>query len=112
MKCHLGDAASAELLGAVRHYALHDRRLGLGFEAEFQRLVSLVADNPRLGSPLPDGYRRILMRRFPDSVIYRIDTPGRLIRIVAIVDQRRRPGIWRTRVEEARAVYEVLDRAA
>ena len=88
MRCRLDDAASEELLSVVQHYARHDRRLGHGFETEFQRLVSLLTDNPRLGRPLTGGYRRILMRRFPYSVIYRIDSQSRLIRIVAIVDQR------------------------
>lgn len=112
MKCRLDDAAAEELLGAVRHYAQHDRRLGRGFREDFQRAVSLLAENPRLGHPLPGNYRRLLMRRFPYSVIYRIDTQSDSILIVAIVDQRRRPGAWRRRIEEMPAVYDALCRAA
>ena len=112
MKCRLDDAASEELLGAVRHYAQHDCRLGRGFKEDFQRSVSLLAENPRLGHPLSGDYRRILMRRFPYSIIYRIDNQSRLIRIVAIVNQRRRPEAWRTRIEETPATYEVLRLAA
>jgi len=40
--------------------------------------------------------RRFLLRRFPYSVIYRVE-PSRIV-IVAIAHGRRRPGYWKERL--------------
>jgi hypothetical protein len=41
------------------------------------------------------GTRRLLLQRFPFSIIYRVESTWVLV--VAIAHQRRRPGYWRRR---------------
>ncbi len=112
MKCRLDDRASDEFINAVQHYARLDRRLGRRFIEDFQRSISLLRDNPYLGPQVLGDNRRLVLKRFPYSVLYRIDTANRLIQILAIVDQRRGPGAWQKFVEEAPAPYEALINAA
>ncbi|UCG71557.1 MAG: type II toxin-antitoxin system RelE/ParE family toxin [Chromatiales bacterium] len=112
MKYRLDDEASDEFINAVQHYARMDRRLGRRFIEDLRRSLSLLRDNPYLGPRVIGDNRRLLLKRFPYLVIYRVDTASRLIHILAIVDQRRRPDAWRTRVEEPPAAYEALGWAA
>ena len=63
--------------------------------AEFERSVSLLLQHPRLGALWRLGKRRLIIQRFPYSIIYTI--AGEEIRILAVAHQSRRPGYWRGR---------------
>lgn len=54
--------------------------------------VQRVAVSPGLGSPGPLGTRLWPLRRFPVSLVYRVD--GESLRIIAVAPHRRRPGFW------------------
>jgi len=69
--------------------------LGKSFTSEVERTVNLIRAYPDSGSPLGQEVRRVLVRRFPYSVIYRHD--DKQIFILAIAHQRRHPGYWRYR---------------
>lgn len=80
--------------------AYYDRaRSGLGSEflAEVERIVNMLRERPRLGAPGPASTRRFSLRRFPYSVIYRVESDELLI--VAVAHHRRRPGYWRSRTQ-------------
>ncbi|WP_432280807.1 type II toxin-antitoxin system RelE/ParE family toxin [Rubrivirga litoralis] len=64
---------------------------------EAQRVFSLIAESPDLGSPVPrsNPYRRWSLRRFPHHVIYRTD--GGTLFVLAVAHDRRRPGYWSKR---------------
>ncbi|MFB3820344.1 MAG: type II toxin-antitoxin system RelE/ParE family toxin, partial [Candidatus Methylomirabilales bacterium] len=47
------------------------------------------------GSPAGPKQRRVVVARFPYSIVYREDAES--IVIVAVAHQRRRPGYWRGR---------------
>ena len=87
--------AEAELEDASLFY--ESRMLGLGksFAAEVERTIYLIREFPDAGSPTGRTRRRVLVARFPYSVVYRRD-PDAVV-IVAIAHQRRRPGYWRQR---------------
>ncbi|MEW6688102.1 MAG: type II toxin-antitoxin system RelE/ParE family toxin [Pseudomonadota bacterium] len=57
--------------------------------------MSLVRQFPEAGSPIGSKRRRVLVARFPYSIVYRHDPD--FILIVAVAHQRRRPGYWRGR---------------
>lgn len=63
--------------------------------AEFEHAVALLLQFPALGAAWRHGKRRLLMRRFPYSVIYSV--AGDEIRILAVAHHSRRPGYWRAR---------------
>ncbi len=87
--------AEAEFVEASVFYESRVSGLGLAFVVEVERAVNFARTNPVAGSPLGVKVRRVLVRRFPYSVIYRREADRLLI--LAIAHQRRRPGYWRHR---------------
>ncbi|MGO9122251.1 MAG: type II toxin-antitoxin system RelE/ParE family toxin [Desulfomonilaceae bacterium] len=87
--------AEAELAEATRFY--EDRLPGLGevFLAEVARCFEHAYDTPDLGAPCYGSFRRLLVRRFPYTVVYEI-LPQAIL-IVAVAHQKRKPGYWRRR---------------
>ncbi len=88
--------ARLEALEAKAWY--EERSPGLGFE--FVRALD-VAVHSALRMPfafheIEGGCRRVLMRRFPHSVIYRPEPDG--ILVVAVFHHRRDPAVWLGRV--------------
>ena len=85
--------AELELTDGALYYAQEaNAELGVAFIAEFERALSELAAHPRLGAPWRARTRRFPLRRFPYSVIYRIE--GEEVRIIALAHQRRQPGYW------------------
>ena len=69
--------------------------LGKSFADEVQRTVTLIRQFPDAGLPVGPSRHRVLVPRFPYSIVYRRD-PDSIV-ILAITHQRRRPGYWRQR---------------
>ena len=88
-------AAQQELTAAVKNG--EERAIGLGLELlqESRRVVGMLCVSPDIGKPLSGMYRRFPLRRFPFSIVYRID--GDRLHIIAVAHRRRRPGYWRQR---------------
>lgn len=95
MRIEFHPAALNEAIDSARYY--EDRLPGLGadFRAELSRSLDLLNRNPDIGVIIETPYRRLLLDRFPFSVIYR--TKGSTVLILAIAHQRRRPGYWKGR---------------
>lgn len=70
--------------------------LGLEFAAEVQTAVAFAFAHPEAGTPVSDRFRRVVVRRFPYSVVYR--SKGDRIYIIAVAHQRRHPNYWNDRV--------------
>ena len=87
--------AEAEFEDASLFYDSRMPGLGKSFAAEVERTIALIREFPDAGSPAVLTRRRVLVARFPYSVVYRRD-PDSIV-IVAVVHQRRRPGYWRRR---------------
>lgn len=87
--------ADAELEDASLFYESRMPGLGKSFSAEVERTITLIREFPDSGSPVGPNRRRVLVARFPYSVVYRRD-PHSVV-IVAVAHQRRRPSYWRLR---------------
>ncbi|MDA1118304.1 MAG: type II toxin-antitoxin system RelE/ParE family toxin [Proteobacteria bacterium] len=87
--------AAAELEDASAFYESCSTGLGSVFAAEVEHTIDLVRQFPDAGAPVGAGRRRVLVARFPYSVVYRHEPE--LIAVFAVVHQRRRPGYWRRR---------------
>jgi toxin ParE1/3/4 len=98
-------AAQAEAESITQSYAAIDISLGVRFNADVVYAVELLMSNPDAGQRAVRGYRRLLLRNFPYSLIYRHDVSGTMLLVVAIVHQRRRPGFWQNSVQEDPAEY-------
>jgi len=84
----------AELEDASLFYESRMAGLGKSFAAEVERTISLIRQFPDAGSPIGLARRRVLIARFPYSVVRR--DPDSVV-ILAVAHQRRRPGYWRRR---------------
>ncbi len=87
--------ADAELEEAALFYESRLTGLGRSFAAEVERTIALVREFPDAGSPAGAKRRRVLVARFPYSIVYQHDA-GEIV-VVAVAHQRRRPGYWRRR---------------
>lgn len=87
--------AEAEFSDAASFY--ESRLVGLGtlFSAEVQTSVGFIRAYPDAGSPLGSKLRKVVIKRFPYSVIYRREEQS--IYVVAVAHHRRRPGYWKDR---------------
>jgi plasmid stabilization system protein ParE len=89
-------AAEEEFLHAVAWYEAKRPGLGAEFLAEVERAARRIVSFPQHGSPYLAGTRRIVLRRFPYSVVYSPDPEDLLV--VAVAHQRRKPGYWKGRI--------------
>jgi plasmid stabilization system protein ParE len=87
--------ADAELEEASLFYESRLSGLGKIFAAEVEQTISLVREFPDSGAQVGSRRRRVVIARFPYSIVYRQD-PDAIV-IVAVAHQRRRPGYWRQR---------------
>ena len=95
-RVYFEDEAEAEYLEASQIYAGEADALAGEFEAEVERCAALILEHPK-AAPLLKGrvLRRKVLRRFPYSLLYAVETDR--IRIVALAHHRSRPGYWRHR---------------
>jgi toxin ParE1/3/4 len=70
--------------------------LGHDFLDDLQHAIDTAREPPELGAPVAHGFRRILVRRFPYSLIYAVEA-GHIV-VVAVAHQRRRPEFWKGRM--------------
>ena len=75
----------------------HERGLHLAeaFDHEIERSLRFIVEAPERWPVYRSKYRRILVRRFPFSLIYNRNEKG--IFIIAVAHGHRRPGYWKNR---------------
>jgi plasmid stabilization system protein ParE len=84
--------AERELNEAAQYYELESRGLGTSFLKEVGRCFQSIADHPEAGMILRGSVRRRLLRRFPYALLYTIKPDA--IRVVAVMNLKRRPTYW------------------
>lgn len=89
-------AAAEEFLQAVDHYEGELPGLGADLILEVEAASRRIVSFPQHGRLYLAGTRRVLLRRFPFSLVYLSD-PGEPL-VVAVAHHRRRPGYWLDRV--------------
>jgi plasmid stabilization system protein ParE len=86
------DLAKVELKEAAQYYEAKSTGLGGAFVAEAERSVAAILEYPK-SSPIARGsIRRRVLRRFPYGLLYRVR--GQQLRILAVMNLRRRPAYW------------------
>jgi toxin ParE1/3/4 len=86
------ELAERELNDAAQYYERESPGLGTAFIAEVERTTLAISQHPHAGSSLPSGIQRRLLRRFPYALLYRVTSDR--IRILAVMNLRRRPAYW------------------
>ena len=91
------DPASAELEAAFRWYELQRPGLGAEFYAAILESVQQITSHPESGAPAFDDpdVRRVIVKRFPYQVVYRLRSKE--LQILAFAHLKRRPGFWKGR---------------
>ena len=92
----LHPAAEAEAEAAARYYADRNPVAAVAFTDELDAAISRIATEPHVITGHDFGTRRLVLRTFPFSVVYRFDAAA--ILIVAVAHGSRRPGYWVGRV--------------
>lgn len=95
MRLVIVEPALDEADSARRYYANINGELGERFAGELQRSIEWIVEQPMAWAPIGRRARRRLLNRFPYAVVYRIEAD--LIRVLAVMHLRRRPGYWRGR---------------
>lgn len=95
MRLELAPPAEAEMIAAARHY--EDRAPGLGerFLDEVLRASEGIKTYPESWPMISGQIRRCLVKRFPFSLLFRIETER--IYVLAVMHLHREPNYWRTR---------------
>lgn len=84
--------AERELNEAAHYYDSESPGLGVAFTDEVKRCIWTILEHPEAGQVLMATVRRRLVRRFPYALLYSIKPAG--IRILAVMNMRRRPMYW------------------
>jgi len=87
--------AREELNEAASFYEARVPGLGAACLDDVDRSIEMMCANPRIGAVAGRTFRKVLVRRFPYSIIYALRDEELVI--VAIAHQRKRPGYWRGR---------------
>jgi plasmid stabilization system protein ParE len=87
--------AEQELNEAASYYNAASPGLGSAFLDEVEHAGKQILEHPEAAPLVNRVVRRKLIRRFPYSVMYSVQTDT--IRILAIANQKRRPFYWRGR---------------
>jgi plasmid stabilization system protein ParE len=86
--------AQDEYLEALRYYTGQATDLGVSFLADLDHASQLLAELPSAGAPYDGETRRLLLRRFPYSLIYLIEAE---VLVIAVRHHRQQPVSWRER---------------
>lgn len=74
------------------------RIAALGFDDELQNAYQYLQVYPLLCPPYLHGTRRVILSRYPFSVVFRERLHD--IQIIAIAHAKRRPGYWAKRIRK------------
>jgi plasmid stabilization system protein ParE len=84
--------ADLELSDTAQYYEQESSGLGVAFLDEAERCLRSIAKHPHSAPILSGNIRRRLLRRFPYALLYTVKPDG--IRILAVMNLRRRPTYW------------------
>jgi plasmid stabilization system protein ParE len=88
--------AEEEMIEAALFYETASPGLGDDFLDDIQHAIDTARKHPELGAGVAHGFRRMLIRRFPFTVIYAVESEQ--VVVVAVAHQRRRPEYWKGRM--------------
>jgi plasmid stabilization system protein ParE len=75
-----------------RAFELEREGLGAAFMGEVERCCAAIAEHPEAGPAIHGAVRRRLISRFSYAILYTL-RPS-VVRVVAVMNLRRRPGYW------------------
>lgn len=95
MKLEFHPEAEEEFLQAVSYYEAQMPGLGERFDAELRTAAALLLEYAEIGPLVDTHLRKLVLDRFPYSLIYSISSE--MIYVLAVAHERRKPGYWQAR---------------
>jgi plasmid stabilization system protein ParE len=89
MKVIYSPLAGRELIAEAKRYERKADGLGELFIAEVEQASEQISNFPESGVVIQDTVRRILLKRFPFSILYSVGVD--VVRILALMHQARGP---------------------
>jgi plasmid stabilization system protein ParE len=90
--------AEEEARQATTYYREQSRQVADRFLEDVTKAIGLLQQFPRLGAPIGNNARRLMLKTFPYQLIYRVE--GGEIRVYAVAHLKRRPGYWHQRLRD------------
>ena len=90
-------SAEEEMTEAALFYEAASNRLGSEFLDDVQHAIDKLCRYPQVGEEFTPNLRRLLLHRFPFSLIYAVQHSA--IVVVAVAHHGRRPGYWQSRID-------------
>jgi plasmid stabilization system protein ParE len=87
--------AAEELAEAVDWYTERSTLAALEFLQDVEHALQLVLQRPSAWPAFEAGTRRIVMQRYPFSIIFHQESG--VVQVLAVAHHKRRPGYWRRR---------------
>ncbi len=87
--------AAAEIWAQEAYYRERSIDAADGFLAELRRALASIVEAPERWPVVRGQARKFGLRRYPHSIIYRIE--GEVVRVIAIAHGRRHPRYWKRR---------------
>lgn len=93
MQIRFHPAAGKELNRAVDWYIQEaGQRIAAGLVEDFNHLLALIQDHPQIGVLEKSGARKLVFRRYPYTLVYRVQDSA--IVVLAVAHHSRRPEYW------------------
>jgi plasmid stabilization system protein ParE len=80
----------------IRNIAAHyekEAQMGRAFTEDLADAIQRISENPDAYQMIDEKHRRLVMKRFPCSVVYRPLT--NVVNIIAVVGHRQMPDSWK-----------------
>ncbi len=98
-RAHFLTEAREEFIAETKYYAEIQPELGLQFVAAVERALAIAFSFPLSGSPAPAGLKKVVIKKFPFTLIYHVIEEG--IIVIAIAHHARKPNYWKNRSSSA-----------
>jgi plasmid stabilization system protein ParE len=92
----LHPSAQREYQAAVGWYQQRSQAAARRFVAEVDRALAEIGARPDRYGWYDDEFREAVLRRYPYSVVYRVEASGDVL-VVAVAHASREPGYWQDR---------------
>lgn len=89
--------ATDEYVASYAWYYERGPHLAVAFEHEIERTLRLIVDTPERWPRYIGNYRKILVKRFPFSLVYINNQSGPVV--IAVAHGHRKPGYWKKRTK-------------
>ncbi|GCL40140.1 hypothetical protein SR1949_52740 [Sphaerospermopsis reniformis] len=87
--------AEQELTDAINYYEQQKTGLGLEYLEAVEQVVNCLMYYPEIGAKVRGSIRRLVIPKFPYSLLYRVLEEE--IRILAVAHHKRKPFYWSKR---------------